>query len=93
MATAFAYVRCPAASTKLLFREARRLSGTASPGGRGGQRVADVMKEYRDIRPQLADAALVYLAGREGIDTIFTLDRRDFGVYRSTHKRAFRIVP
>jgi len=51
------------------------------------------MKEYRDIRPQLADAALVYLAGREGIDTIFTLDRRDFGVYRSTHKRAFRIVP
>jgi predicted nucleic acid-binding protein len=41
----------------------------------------------------LANAALVYLADREGIDTIFTLDRRDFGVYRSTQKRAFRIVP
>jgi len=54
---------------------------------------ADVMKEYQDIRPQLADAALVHLADREGIDTIFTLDRRDFGVYRSAHKRPFRIVP
>jgi len=51
------------------------------------------MKTYQDIQPQLADAALVYLADREGIDTIFTLDRRDFSVYRSTRKRPFRIVP
>ena len=55
--------------------------------------VANVMKEYHEIRPQLADAALVYLAHREGIDTIFTLDRRDFAVYRSPGKRAFRILP
>jgi predicted nucleic acid-binding protein len=55
--------------------------------------IADLMKEYADIRPQLADAALVYLATREGIDTIFTLDRRDFAVYHSAHKRPFRIVP
>lgn len=55
--------------------------------------IAEVMEEYEDIRPQLADASLVYLADREGIDTIFTLDRRDFGVYRSAHKRAFRILP
>jgi predicted nucleic acid-binding protein len=55
--------------------------------------LADVMKTYADIQPQLADAALVYLADREGIDTIFTLDRRDFSVYRSAGKRPFRIVP
>ena len=55
--------------------------------------IAAVMKKYADIRPQLADAALVYLADREGIDTIFTLDQRDFSVYRSTRKRAFRILP
>ena len=61
--------------------------------GAGAGAIAEVMKEYEDIRPQLADAALVYLAAREGIDTIFTLDRRDFGVYRSARKRAFRIVP
>ena len=55
--------------------------------------IAEVMKEYEDIRPQLADAALVYLAKREGIDTIFTLDRRDFAVYRGGHKRGLLIVP
>jgi hypothetical protein len=55
--------------------------------------IAKVMKDYEDMRPQLADAALVYLADREGIDTIFTLERRDFCVYRSARKRPFRIVP
>ena len=55
--------------------------------------IAQVMKRYEDMRPQLADAALVYLADREGIGTIFTLDRRDFSVYRSTRKRGFRILP
>jgi predicted nucleic acid-binding protein len=55
--------------------------------------IADIMKKYESIRPQLADAALVYLAGRDGIDTIFTLDRRDFSVFRSGRKRGFRILP
>jgi len=55
--------------------------------------IAEVMRAYADIRPQLADAALVYLADREGIGTIFTLDRRDFSVYRSARKRPFRILP
>jgi predicted nucleic acid-binding protein len=55
--------------------------------------IADVIERYEDIRPQLADAALVYLAHRERIDTIFTLDRRDFTIYRSGDKRPFRIVP
>ena len=41
---------------------------------------------------QLA-AAVVYLAGRDGIDTIFTLDQRDFAVYRSSRKRPFQIIP
>jgi uncharacterized protein len=55
--------------------------------------IADVMKKYQDIRPQFADAALVYLADRDEIDTIFTLDRRDFCVYRSARRRPFRILP
>lgn len=62
-------------------------------GGAEASAIADTMKEYEDLRPQLADAALVYLAHREGIDTIFTLDRRDFAVYRSANKRPFRMVP
>jgi hypothetical protein len=32
---------------------------------------ADIMKKYERVRPQLADAALVYLAVRDGIDTVF----------------------
>ena len=53
----------------------------------------NILVHLMDIRPQLADAALVYLAEREGIDTIFTLDQRDFSVYRSGRRRPFRILP
>ena len=56
-------------------------------------RIAEFMERYEEIRPDLADAALVYLAGRENIDTVFTLDRRDFSVYRFGRNRAFRILP
>ena len=61
--------------------------------GAEASEIAELMQEHRDIRPQVADASLVYLAHREEIDTIFTLDRRDFGVYRSAQRRAFKIVP
>jgi predicted nucleic acid-binding protein len=64
-----------------------------SLSGEEAKSVAAVMKRYESVRPKLADASLVYLADREQIDTIFTLDRRDFGVYRSARKRAFRIIP
>lgn len=55
--------------------------------------IGKVIEKYRNIRPQLADAALVYLAERDGFDVIFTLDRRDFSVYQPGRKRAFRIIP
>lgn len=55
--------------------------------------IAAIMKKYRDIRIQLADAALVHLASRHGLDTIFTLDQRDFSVYRLPRGKAFRILP
>jgi uncharacterized protein len=61
--------------------------------GAEAEAIAALMKRYEDIRPQLADAALVYLAGREKIETIFTLDRRDFSIYRSGRRSQFRIVP
>lgn len=41
-----------------------------------------ILHKYRELGVQLADASLVHLANREGIDTIFTLDRRDFTVLR-----------
>jgi predicted nucleic acid-binding protein len=61
--------------------------------GSEGAAIAAMMERYKDIQPQLADAALVFLAERERIDTLFTLDRRDFSIYRTKKKRSFRIVP
>lgn len=55
--------------------------------------IAKLMEQYKDLRPQLADAALVYLAERDDFDLIFTLDRRDFSVYQRGRKHAFRIIP
>lgn len=45
------------------------------------------------MRPKFAGAALVHLAGREHIETIFTLDPRDFAIYRTSRRRSFRILP
>jgi predicted nucleic acid-binding protein len=55
--------------------------------------IAAVMKKYRNIRIRLADAALVHLAARDGVDTVFTLDRRDFSVYRLPRGKPFQILP
>lgn len=41
----------------------------------------------------LADAALVRVAEREGFRQIFTLDRRHFEVYRILQRTRFTIVP
>ena len=51
------------------------------------------MAQYASIGAQMADAALMWIAEKEGIETIFTLDRRDFSVYRTSDGRALRIVP
>jgi predicted nucleic acid-binding protein len=55
--------------------------------------IGKLMEKYKSIRPQLADAALIYLAKRDAIDVIFTLDRRDFSIYQTGRKGAFRIIP
>jgi predicted nucleic acid-binding protein len=51
------------------------------------------MAKYRDLPMDFADATLVQIANREKIGRIFTLDRRDFSVYRLSEGRSFDIVP
>ena len=51
------------------------------------------LDRHASAKAQLADAAVMYLAEREGIDTVFTLDRRDFSIYRTTDGRALAILP
>jgi predicted nucleic acid-binding protein len=50
-------------------------------------------RRYAIVAPDLADAALMYLAGQARVNRIFTLDRRDFSIYRIGKKRAFRLLP
>jgi uncharacterized protein len=45
-------------------------------------RIRELIAKYHDLPMDLADAALVRVAERERIRTIFTLDRRDFEIYR-----------
>jgi hypothetical protein len=56
-------------------------------------RVQELMARYRDRAMDLSDAALVRIAERDGLDRIFTVNRRAFEVYRIGRRRAFRIVP
>jgi predicted nucleic acid-binding protein len=55
--------------------------------------VAGILSKYRSLGLQIADAALLHLANREGIGTIFTLDRRDFGVVRLANGKKLRLIP
>lgn len=45
-------------------------------------RIREVMRKYADRTIDLADAALIAVAEREGIRQFFTIDQRDFAVYR-----------
>lgn len=45
-------------------------------------RMRELMRKYADRHMDFADAALVRVAEREGIQKIFTIDREDFSVYR-----------
>ena len=45
-------------------------------------RIRELLRKYADRRMDLAHAALIRIAEREGIRKIFTVDKRDFAVYR-----------
>jgi predicted nucleic acid-binding protein len=56
-------------------------------------RMRTLMRKYRDLPMDLADASLVAVAERDGVNKVFTLDRRDFGVYRPAKLGRFSIIP
>jgi predicted nucleic acid-binding protein len=94
MAEAFWLVRRNQAAVAALFRGfAENLWALAPLGSESLPELEAILKRYQNIGVQLADACLVHLAGREGIDTIFTLDRRDFSVYRFQRNRRLKIIP
>jgi predicted nucleic acid-binding protein len=52
-----------------------------------------LMLRYWDRPLDFADATLVYLAQREGLSTVFTVDRADFETYRIEGRQRFRLIP
>ncbi len=62
-------------------------------GGDAAGSIADFLRRYRKVSPDLADACLVHIAERYNIDTVFTLDRRDFSIYRFNKNRPFTLLP
>jgi predicted nucleic acid-binding protein len=55
-------------------------------------RIAELLGRYANLPMDYADATLVVLAERLGSTLVFTLDRRDFSLYRAG-RRHFEILP
>lgn len=56
-------------------------------------RVRELMAKYRDLPMDLADAALVHVAERDGYRRVFTIDERDFAVYRVGGRERLTVLP
>lgn len=56
-------------------------------------RIGELMKKYHDLPMQLADATLVVLGEEKKLSTVFTLDHKDFRIYKPKHKRRFTLLP
>jgi predicted nucleic acid-binding protein len=52
-----------------------------------------LMHRYADRHMDFADATLVHVAEREGLNTILTIDHDDFETYRIGRNAKFRILP
>ncbi len=56
-------------------------------------RMRELMRKYRDLPMDLADAALVAVAERLKVARVFTTDRSDFELYRPARVGRFKILP
>ncbi len=56
-------------------------------------RTRELMRKYANRPMDLADAALIRVAEREGLRKIFTVDRRDFSVYRLNNRIRPTLIP
>jgi uncharacterized protein len=83
----------PQALARLLASFNGRLFELASLNETDLSGIAAILSKYKSLGIQLADASLVHLANREGIEAIFTLDRRDFSVLRLANGKKLRLMP
>ena len=57
------------------------------------RRMRHLARKYSDLPMDLADAAIVAACERAKIRRVFTVDRRDFLVYRPSHLEHFELLP
>ncbi len=56
-------------------------------------RIRALIRKYQDLPMDFADASLVRVAERDAFRKVFTLDRRDFEVYRVGRRETFEVIP
>lgn len=61
--------------------------------GKTQMRCRELMEKYNDLPMDLADASLVGIAESLEVAAVFTLDRRDFSIYRPAHTKSFSLIP
>jgi predicted nucleic acid-binding protein len=83
----------PLAQSGLLEMIERRALQLLELGAEDMSQVRSLLEKYRDLPMDFADATLVHVANREKIQTMFTLDKRDFSVYRLARGKTFTIIP
>lgn len=57
------------------------------------ERSVEILNVYQDARLDFADGTIVAVAERMNVDTILTLDRRDFYMIRPSHTDHFIVLP
>ncbi|NEO88019.1 MAG: PIN domain-containing protein [Spirulina sp. SIO3F2] len=57
------------------------------------QRIADILETYQDSKIDFVDACVMAIAERLKLQTVLTLDRRDFTIFRPRHCTAFNLLP
>jgi len=52
-----------------------------------------LMEKYKDLPMDLADGTLVATAEENGLNKVFTLDHKDFRIYRISRNKKFKLIP
>ncbi len=58
-----------------------------------GEWLRSFLRRYESAGADLADDCMMYLAEHLRLETVFTIDRRHFGIYRTTQGAALHVIP
>lgn len=56
-------------------------------------RCRELMEKYKDLPMDMADGSLVVLAESKNLEKVFTLDHKDFKIYRFAKNNKFKLLP